>query len=563
MRPDADRALTAVALALAWLAFIAFAASAAARAARAAAALASDALACALVVFPCACAIALANARRMRAGARAGETRRAEGGADPLGEVATRGRRLCVVGAGASGLCATRQALRRGFDVRAYERSDSVGGVWAYGHSSGKVFNNVIQNVTKMCNVFCDYPAVSSAPPYMGWERTLEYLSGYCKCFNLEEYIEFNTEVVRVERDESTGEFEVTIADVRAQTSPEKERSVVHRIERFDYVWVASGQLTKPVMPDIPGLDTFFGTVIHSADYKVPTQFAEQNVLVIGLGSASGSDIAQELTWVARSVSLSVRTERTIYSRGIRNGMASIINRISWIIPAWLGVVMFTYLDVYPVVHRPRPGVTDSGDLLTHIAHQKIKRVGLVDRVQGCTVHFKDGTSGKYDAIVLATGFKREFNFMAKNLQPVECGLFEDCILPTDPRVGYILFVLPFGSHWQLAELQAMLLARVHDGTVPLPSRATMSKLANKFNLAGHHEHYGEYWKHKYLFILAPYIFPKFETLIRHPLIALRIAWSPWITPVGEWASDKDRTRYSAACGLGKVRWNGFRVNRW
>ena len=554
---------TLVALALAWWACARACARALVVVVPAVAALARDAAVAVAVVFPCACVAAAARARRMRVGTREGEMRRLRGDADPLAWTTTRGRRVCVVGAGASGLCATREALRRGFDVRAYERSDSVGGVWAYGHASGKVFNNVIQNVTKMCGVFADYPAPERAPPYLGWEQTMEYLTGYCTFFNLEERIAFNAEVVRVERDESTGEFEVTIEDARARTSPKKDRSVARRVERFDYVWVASGQLTTPAMPDIPGLDTFLGTVIHSVDYKVPTQFVDRNVLVIGLGSASGSDIAQELTWVARSVSLSVRTERTIFSRGFRNGMATMLNRISWIIPAWLGVVMFTYFDVYPFVHHPKPGVTDSGDLLTHIAHQKIKRVGLVDRVQSDTVYFRDGTSGKYDAIMLATGYKREFNFMAKNLQPVESGLFEDCILPTDPRVGYILFVLPFGSHWQVAELQATLLARVHDGTIPLPSRETMAKLANKFDHVSHHEHFAEYWKHKYLFILAPYIFPKLETLIRHPLIALRIAWSPWITPVGEWASDKDRTRYGAARGIANVRWNGSRINRW
>ena len=54
---------------------------------------------------------------------------------------------------------------------------------------------------------------------------------------------------------------------------------------------------------------------------------------------------------------------------------------------------------------------------------------------------------------------------MAENLQPTE-GLFEDCVLPSEPRVGYILFVLPFGSHWQVAEAQAMYLARVHSGDI-------------------------------------------------------------------------------------------------
>ena len=441
-------------------------------------------------MFPAWCVMAYVNAKKMRESVPLGVRRKTVGEADPLQGRSNGAKRLCIVGAGAAGLCATRAALRRGFKVCTYEKSDSPGGVWAYGRRSGKVFNSVLQNVTKMANCFADYPAPRSFPAYIGWRKTMEYLCGYAAAFQLTSVIELNAEVISV-----------------------------------DCVWLASGQLTKPETPVVRGLDSFTGDVMHSSEYTEPTSFLNRHVLVVGLGAASGSDIAQDLSTTAASVTLSIRTERYVMSRGLKHGMATFLNWISLFTPAWLGVVGYTYFDWWPCVHRISPGVTDSGDLLKEFALQRIKRATLVDRIQGREVFFVDGTSGKFDAIIFATGYRREFNFMAENLRPTS-GLFEHCVLPTEPRVGYILFVLPFGTHWQVAELQANYLARVHDGTIPLPSIETMSALAERFQTSSHHEHFAEYFRMKYLFLLAPYIFPKLETLLRQPRLLMRILWS-------------------------------------
>jgi len=346
--------------------------------------------------------------------------------------------------------------------------------------------------------------------------------------------------------------------------TPRKDSNRSHRVERFDFVWVASGQLTEPETPVVRGLDSFTGTMMHSSEYTEPSSFRDKHVLVVGLGAASGSDIAQDLSTTAASVTLSIRTERYVVSRGLKHGMSTFINWISMFTPAWLGVVAYTYFDCWPVVHRISPGVTDSGDLLNALALQRIKRATLVDRIQGRKVFFIDGTSGKFDAIIFATGYRCEFNFMAGNLKPTS-GLFEHCVLPTEPRVGYILFVLPFGTHWQVAELQANYLARVHDGTIPLPSIERMSALAERCLIRSHHEHFAEYFRMKYLFLLAPYIFPSFETLLRQPRLLMRILWSPYVASPCEWASEcwRDRTSYGDIRRHMTVKWNANRWNRW
>lgn len=41
-------------------------------------------------------------------------------------------KRVVVIGAGASGLCAAKHALAHGYDVTVYEQSNQVGGTWVY-----------------------------------------------------------------------------------------------------------------------------------------------------------------------------------------------------------------------------------------------------------------------------------------------------------------------------------------------------------------------------------------------------------------------------------------------
>ena len=149
-------------------------------------------------------------------------------------------------------------------------------------------------------------------------------------------------------------------------------------------------------------------------------------------------------------------------------------------------------------------------------------------------------------------------------LKPTARGLFEHCILPQEPRVGYVLFVLPFGTHWQLAESQAMLLALAHSGALPLPSRETMCELSPLS--VGRHEHLAEYFRIKYLAILAQYIYSpdKENHELSHWLRFLwRLAWSPYVAPIGEWGMPNTvaKTRYSDSAGHMRTNWRGLRFN--
>lgn len=62
-------------------------------------------------------------------------------------------------------------------------------------------------------------------------------------------------------------------------------------------------------MPDIPGIRSFEGTVMHSHSYRHPEDFTGNKVVVLG-GRSSGQDISLDVAKFARKVIVSHRTPK-------------------------------------------------------------------------------------------------------------------------------------------------------------------------------------------------------------------------------------------------------------
>jgi len=72
--------------------------------------------------------------------------------------------------------------------------------------------------------------------------------------------------------------------------------------EYYDAVIVCNGHNAAPFTPDTPGADKFVGVKIHSHDYRIPENFENMNILIIGSGP-SGIDICLDVAKVANLVS--------------------------------------------------------------------------------------------------------------------------------------------------------------------------------------------------------------------------------------------------------------------
>lgn len=224
--------------------------------------------------------------------------------------------RVAVIGAGAAGLCTIRHlASRRSFfSVTAFEQGERVGGTWVYTertrmdlhglpiHSS--MYRNLKTNLPKEVMAFPDFPFDKNLPSFVTHSDVLDYLERYASHFSLLQHIKFQTQVVKVEpisceeRGLKTGlgeRWEVTTAPVT-----DKDSCVT---EQFDAVIVCNGHYSVPLIPKLPGLETFTGQVMHSHYYRYPEAFKDQTVLCLGAAS-SGQDISIDLTNSAKMVYL-------------------------------------------------------------------------------------------------------------------------------------------------------------------------------------------------------------------------------------------------------------------
>ena len=88
----------------------------------------------------------------------------------------------------------------------------------------------------------------------------------------------------------------------------------------FDKVVIATGFFSKQHIPDFPGLPAFRSNpnklVLHSSEYRSPSSFTNQRVLVVG-NAFSGADIAAELSDHASEVTVAMRRPVWVIPRRI------------------------------------------------------------------------------------------------------------------------------------------------------------------------------------------------------------------------------------------------------
>lgn len=184
------------------------------------------------------------------------------------------GPRVVIVGAGFGGLGAARELRRRGIDdIVVLERAASVGGVWRDNTYPGAA---------------CDVPSPLYSwswalnprwsHRYCGQAEILGYLRDVAAREGLADLVVTGTTVTDVVLDE-TGS---------AGDSP-RWRVITddQTVREADLVVAAVGQLSNPVVPDLPGVDSFEGPVFHSARWRHDVDLRGRRVAVVGTGASA------------------------------------------------------------------------------------------------------------------------------------------------------------------------------------------------------------------------------------------------------------------------------------
>ncbi|MDO3720839.1 NAD(P)-binding domain-containing protein [Marinobacter sp. chi1] len=312
-----------------------------------------------------------------------------------------------VIGAGPMGLACARNLQKQNIPFTGFELHRDVGGLWDIDNPHSTMYDTAHLISSKRMTEFAEFPMKDSVAQYPSHIELKAYFRDFVDHFGLREHYEFNTRVVRVEPD----------GDQWAITT---EHDGQQQTRNFDGVMIANGTLHTPNMPTLPG--DFAGEVMHSADYRSPEVFKNKRVLIIGCGN-SGADIAVDAVHHARSVDLSLRRgyyflpkfingrpvdtlgSKLKLPRPIKQKLDARLMRMVIGKPSDYGLPDPEYLmyESHPVINSL---------ILHHLGHGDIQPRRSIDRIEGHTVHFRDGESGDYDLILMATGYLLDYPFI-------------------------------------------------------------------------------------------------------------------------------------------------------
>ncbi|HEY6934168.1 MAG TPA: NAD(P)-binding domain-containing protein [Marmoricola sp.] len=394
------------------------------------------------------------------------------------------GARVCVIGAGSSGITACQVLQSRGVDFDCFEVGSEVGGNWRYDNDNqmSSAYQSLHINTSRQLMEYAAYPMPADLPDYPSHWQIAQYFDDFVDHFGFRDRIRFRTEVVRVR---PAGEqWEVTVRPVDGG-EPESLR--------YDHVIVANGHHWDPRWPEpaFPGAEDFPGVQMHAHHYRTPDPLVGRRVLVLGIGN-SAVDIAVESSRVARSTDLAMRRSAHIvpkYMFGVPTDhlTESPLARGPFRVQQ-LGMALLLRLTQgkQSSYGLPRPDhrvleahPTVSQELLNRLGHGDITVRPNIDRFEAAKVFFTDGSAGEYDVVVYCTGYKVSFPFLDPALLHVEdnhVDLYRRVVPPDHPGLWFLGLIQPIGAIMPLAEAQAEWIADLVTGVGALPPAEEMRR---------------------------------------------------------------------------------------
>ncbi|MFJ3755500.1 flavin-containing monooxygenase [Streptomyces sp. NPDC090080] len=332
--------------------------------------------------------------------------------------------RVAVIGSGFGGLGAAVRLRREGItDFVVLERAGSVGGTWRDNSYPGCA-----------CDVPSHLYSFSFAPnpdwprTFSGQEHIRAYLEHVADVFGLRPHLRFDSEVKRMTWDPEKLRWDIETASGSLSA---------------DVVVSATGPLSDPKIPEIPGLDTFPGKVFHSARWDHDYDLRGKRVAMVGTGASAIQIVPAIQPEVAR-LTLFQRTPPWVMprvDRAISAGERRLHRALPFTTQARRGFLWgIRELQVQAFTKRPDElGLVESlakrnmaraikdpalrarltpdyrigckRILLSSTYYPALARpnVDVVDggltEVRGSTLVAADGSSAEVDAIVFGTGF--------------------------------------------------------------------------------------------------------------------------------------------------------------
>jgi putative flavoprotein involved in K+ transport len=352
---------------------------------------------------------------------------------------------LVIVGGGQAGLATARIARSLGLAPIVLEATGRPAGSWPHYYDSLPLFSPARRSALPGT----EFPGDPDGYPTR--DEVVAYLADYAAHLDADIRTGHRVEEVVAAEGGARAGFDVVTAGGEVFTTP--------------LVVAATGAFSRPHLPDLPGLDGFPGTVLHSSGYRRPEPFTGKRVVVVG-GGNSAVQIAIELAAVA-DVTLATRHPlRFMPQRVLGVDMHIWLQRTGLDAAAWARPLL-TGGTGTPVL--------DTGAYRDAIAAGSPDRRPMFTRLDGDQVLWSDGTREHVDVLLLATGFRPGVDYLAP------LGALDDDGRPrhrggvsaTHPGLGYV------GLEWQRSFASATLRGVAAD------ARHVLTRLRRRARTAG------------------------------------------------------------------------------
>lgn len=386
--------------------------------------------------------------------------------------------RVCIIGAGSSGITAAKVLHERGLAFDCFELSDRVGGNWVWGNSNGvsASYKSLHINTSRSRMEFSDFPMPETLPNFARHDQIAAYFDAYVDHFGFRDKITFSTGVEQV-LPLPGGGFEVRLDSGETRF--------------YGSVMVANGHHWDPRMPEpaFPGAETFTGEQMHSHDYKDEQQLVGKRIVVLGMGN-SAMDICTDASYHAAETYLSHRRGVHIIPKYVFGkpydeiaGNERIPSWVRWPVARLLMRAATGPMSRYglqePDHKFAQAHPTMSSRVLDRLAHGAVVPKPTIQRFDGDDVVFADGSRVAADLVVYCTGYKISFPFFSRDfLDPGadnEVRLYKRMFHPTVPGLYFIGLVQPLGAIMPISERQSELAADHLQGRYALPEPEEMN----------------------------------------------------------------------------------------
>ena len=319
-------------------------------------------------------------------------------------------KKVIIIGAGPAGLATSKVLNDYKIDHLILEKGEKIATSWRIFYDSltlhtGKHLSHLTgMKFKKEVDLF---------PPK---NQFIDYMEDYKNHFKLP--IQTSSEVKKIKRIEEDNKWRLILDS---------------KIFECDCLVLGVGLASFPFIPIIKGLEEFKGEVIHSIKYKNPHLYKNKNVLIVGAGN-SAAEISYELSEEGIDTTIYIKNGANIAPLSVLGLPIQYIGYIMSIFPKKFQLALIKagnfFIDLLsggPFIPRPSYSPLDRPPIigkkfLKSLKKGSIKYQRKINAYKENGVILENQKFKKIDTIILATGFKVNFDIFEVQIETDEKG---------------------------------------------------------------------------------------------------------------------------------------------